>query len=350
MSTESVPKEREKVIGITYDLREDYENLDLSEEELAEFDSPQTIASIENVLSDLGYKTEKIGNLKNLVHYLSLGKRWDLVFNIAEGLYGFGREAQIPAILDAYKIPYTFSDPLTLSIALHKGRAKEIILNHNIPTPPFFIIEEIKDLIEIDSYLKNFKFPLFVKPVAGGTSIGVNSNSKVLNKEMLIDRIKNILNKYKQPAIVEKYLPGREFTVGILGNSDDAHILGAIEIIFEDGSEKGVYSYYNKENCEKVIKYIPASDKTAFLASEIALKVHKILNCKDSSRVDIRVDENGVPNFIEINPLAGLHPTHSDLPIIASTFGIDYKNLIKNIVNSAFERAKIYEKIKIIVK
>lgn len=323
-------------IGLTYDLRKDYINYGLSEEELAEFDSEETITSIQNTLNKLGYQTEKIGNLKNLIQKLSEGEKWDLVFNICEGLYGFGRESQVPAILDAYQIPYTFSDPLTLGIALHKGYAKEIVKNHGIPTPNFLVINKIDEIKNFKHW--NLNFPLFVKPIAGGTGIGISKKSKVLNFNELEEQVYNTIKKFKQPALIEEYLPGREFTVAILGTGENSKILGAMEIILKSEAEKDVYSYYNKENCEKLVYYKKADDEYAIEASNIALNVHKILNCKDSSRVDIRLDKNGIPNFLEINPLAGLHPTHSDLPIIASMHGVDYINLINFIVTSAFNR------------
>ncbi|MCX8059064.1 MAG: ATP-grasp domain-containing protein [Spirochaetes bacterium] len=328
-------------IGLTYDLRKDYVNLGLTEEELAEFDSEETIISIENTLQSLGFHTERIGNIKNLIKNLSDGKRWDLVFNICEGIYGYGRESQVPAILDAYQIPYTFSDPLTLSIALHKGYAKEIVKNHKIKTPDFYIIENLDELNKKINEIKklNINFPLFVKPIAGGTGIGVSKNSKVLNFRELEIQTEEIIRKYKQPAIIEEFLPGKEYTVAILGTGENSKILGAMEIILKENAEEEVYSYYNKENCEKLVYYKKAEDENAKEASKIALEVHKILNCKDSSRVDIRLDKNGVPHFLEINPLAGLHPTHSDLPIIASMFDFSYIDLIKFIVNSALNRA-----------
>ena len=166
-------------IGITYDLRKDYLVAGFGEEETAEFDSEETIAAIDRALQDLGYRTDRIGNIKSLTRRLAAGDSWDLVFNIAEGLRGFGREAQVPALLEAHEIQYTFSDPLVLSLTLHKGMAKRVVRDLTVPTPDFFLVENESDLAFID-----LPFPLFAKPVAEGTGKGVDSASKITMGEI----------------------------------------------------------------------------------------------------------------------------------------------------------------------
>lgn len=327
-----------RVVGLTYDLRDEYIRYGFSEEEIAEFDSEETINSLEKTLSNLGYSVERIGNLDNLIHQLSKGKRWDFVFNIAEGLYGYAREAQIPAILDGYKIPYTFSDPLTLSVALNKAWTKRIVKSAGLATTDFAVIEKPQDVSKID-----MNFPLFIKPIAGGTGIGVSEKSKVENLKELKIQSCYLINKYRQPVIVEPYLTGREFTIGIIGTGEKSNVIGAMEILLKDDAEKGAYSYFNKENCEKVVKYVPVNDEFSQKSCKLALDVHKLLGCRDASRVDIKLDENGNPQFLEINPLAGLHPTHSDLPMIANMYGISYEDLIRKIIESMMER--IYTKV-----
>lgn len=328
-------------VGLTYDLRDEYLKLGFNEEEIAEFDSEETINSLEKTLVNFGYSVERIGNIDNLIECLCKGKKWDFVFNIAEGLYGYGREAQIPAILDSYKIPYTFSDPLTLSVALNKAWAKRIVKSEGLPTTDFEVIEKIQDIEKI-----NLEYPLFVKPIAGGTGIGISDKSRVLNKKELKFQVDFLLNKYKQPVMVEPYLNGREFTIGIVGTNEKACVIGAMEILLKANAEEGAYSYFNKENCEKVVKYIPVNDKFSRQSCDLALKIHRLLGCKDASRVDIRLNEKNEPQFLEINPLAGLHPTHSDLPMIASMYGISYEKLIGKIIESLKER----ERIKVIVQ
>jgi D-alanine-D-alanine ligase len=320
-------------IGMTYDLQENYLAQGLSEEETAEFDLPETIEAIEDMLVSLGYETDRIGNIQDLTRRLVFGDRWDLVFNIAEGLRGYGREAQVPALLDAYGIPYTFSDPLVLSLTLHKGMTKRVIRDAGIPTPAFSIVESISDVGSIDLPL-----PLFAKPVAEGTSKGINEASKITHKEELAPVCDRLIKTYKQPALVEIFLPGREFTVGILGTGKDAIAIGVIEVILKQEAESGAYSYWNKKRYEDLVEYYLVEDTMAKRAIEVALAAWQVLGCRDGGRVDIRADLNGVPNFLEVNPLAGLNPTLSDLCIIATKVGIPYRYLIQAITSSALTR------------
>ena len=319
-------------VGLTYDLRQDYLPLGYNEDDLAEFDSPEVIEGLETALGQLGFQTERIGHIRRLVELLAAGRTWDLVFNIAEGLSGFGREAQIPALLEAYHIPYTFSDPLTLAVTLHKAMAKRIVRDHGLPTPDFVLIESPDDLGSVD-----LPFPLFAKPVAEGTGKGVTLLSKMESRADLwqADRL---LSKYQQPVLVETFLPGREFTVGVAGTGRDAHVLGLMEIILGERAEQDVYSYHNKENWKKLVTYKPADDLEAQKAARLALASYRVLGCRDAGRVDLRSDAAGNPCFMEINPLAGLHPTHSDLPILCAMHGIDYRDLIGRIMVSALKR------------
>ena len=205
------------LIGLTYDLRQDYLSMGFSEDETAEFDRIDTIEAIENVLNEIGHQTERIGNIWSVTKALSLGKRWDLVFNIAEGLYGIGREAQVPALLDAYKIPYTFSDPLVLALTLHKGMTKRVLRDLGIPTPDFAEVNSVRDIRNI-----NLPYPLFAKPIAEGTGKGITAASRIENRKQLETVCRQLLNDYQQPVLVETFLPGREFTVGIVGTGENA--------------------------------------------------------------------------------------------------------------------------------
>ena len=216
------------VVGITCDLREEYLAQGFSEEEAAEFDRPDTIEAIEQALRGLGYRTDRIGNIKSLASRLVSGHRWDIVFNIAEGLHGSGREAQVPALLDAYGIPYTFSDALVLSLTLHKGFTKRVIRDLGIPTPDFVVVESEADIQKVD-----LPFPLFVKPVAEGTGKGITAASKIAAVGDLKGVCRYLLAKFKQPVLVETFLPGREFTVGIVGTGPQAAALGVIEVILK---------------------------------------------------------------------------------------------------------------------
>jgi D-alanine-D-alanine ligase len=323
-------------IGITYDLRSDYLAEGYSEEETAEFDRPDTIQAIDAALQELGYQTDRIGNAKRLVERLAQGDRWDLVFNIAEGLHGVAREAQVPAILDVYAIPYTFSDPLVLGLALHKNLTKTVVAQAGILTPAFALASEPG---EIDAI--KLPFPLFAKPVAEGTSKGITGASKIVDHQALRQVTAELLHQFRQPVLVETFLSGREFTVGMTGTGAQAKVVGTMEINLLPGAETEVYSYVNKEKCEELVRYTlarPNDDPLVERVDEMALAVWRVLGCRDGGRVDIRCDGQGQPHFLEVNPLPGLHPQHSDLPILCGFMGVPYVDLIDRIVNSARQR------------
>ncbi len=323
-------------IGMTYDLRDDYLAAGMNEEETAEFDKISTIEAIDNAIRTMGHETVRIGNVTSLVQHLARGESWDLVFNIAEGVYGFGREAQVPALLDAYRIPYVFSGPLVQAVTLHKGIAKHVVRDSGLPTPGFAVINSAKDIAGVD-----LPYPLFAKPVAEGTGKGISAASKITDKEMLQTTCENLLATFKQPVLVETFLPGREFTVGIVGNGAEARSIGVLEVVLLDNSEPDVYSYHNKAFFEDLVEYRVVDDAEAQKAKEVALACYVALGCNDAGRVDLRSDGNGLPHFIEINSLAGLHPEISDLSIMAVRHGISYQQLISQIVCAAMSRLGI---------
>jgi D-alanine-D-alanine ligase len=320
-------------IGITYDLRDDYKAAGFTDEETAEFDSPETIAAIDGALQELGFVTERIGNIRMLAPRLVAGERWDFVFNIAEGLHGFGREAQIPALLEAWNVPCVFSDSLVLSLTLHKGLTKHVIRDIGIPTADFAVVETVADAEAL-----KMEFPLFAKPVAEGTGKGITAASKIDDSSQLVRACLDLLAKFQQPVLVETFLPGREFTVGIIGTGPDAKAPAVMEVIFTKNARQDIYSYENKEEWKGRIEYRLAEDEIAAAAAKTALAVWRGLGCRDGGRIDLRADAVGVPNFIEVNPLAGLRPGHSDLPILCELAGISYIELISGIVRSALKR------------
>jgi D-alanine-D-alanine ligase len=325
-------------IGLTYDLRSEYLARGYSEDETAEFDREETIAAIDAALTRLGHHTERIGNAWSLVKRLAAGSRWDLVFNIAEGMIGIGREAQVPAILDAYDIAYTFSDPLVMSLTLHKGMTKRVIRDAGVPTSDFSVVEEPAEAAHI-----GFGPPYFVKPVAEGTGKGVSSKSIVRRRQELPEACRALIEAYRQPVLVERFLPGREFTTAVIGTGRQAQVLGTMEVMLLAAAEQQVYSYHNKENSEELVRYRllrPADDPLAADVEQIALNAWRVLGCRDAGRLDLRCDRRGRPQFIEVNPLAGLHPEHSDLPIICGLVGIGFDQLISRIVASAEKRVR----------
>jgi D-alanine-D-alanine ligase len=321
-------------VGLTYDLRDEYLQAGYSEIETAEFDRADTIDHIESALQRLGYEVDRIGNVKQLAGRLVNGDTWDMVFNICEGMHGIGREAQVPALLDAYQIPYAFSDTLVCALTLHKGMTKDIVRAANIATPDYAIVRTVADVNNV-----TLEFPLFAKPIAEGTGKGISAMSKISDKAQLHRVCRKLLKEHAQPVLVERFLPGREFTVGIIGSGRRASALATVEIVLLDGADPEVYSYRNKENCEELVEYrlLPAGKLRRHVES-LALRAWRALGCRDAGRIDVRLDAQGQAHFLEVNPLAGIHPEHSDLPIMAKLVRTDYTTLIGKIMNSALQR------------
>ncbi len=317
-------------IGLTYDLRSWYLDRGYSMEDTAEFDKQDTVDAIDGALKNMGFETEPIGNCFQLIDALSAGKKWDLVFNIAEGLYGDGRESVVPAILDQYKIPYVFSGPVIMGISLNKHLTRLIVSAAGVPVSPGMLISEMKDVDRC-----NLKYPLFIKPVSEGTGKGITEKSLVTSESELRQMVEFLLTRFNQPALVEEYLPGREFTVGVIGSGDDATAIGGMEIECKDNLP---YSVEYKENYQIFCKYKPLTSEFSDECKTVALNVWKALGAVDAGRVDVKADRNGRLCFMEVNPLAGLHPVHSDLPILSNMIGIKYQTLIEMIMRSAIER------------
>ncbi|MDR1932542.1 MAG: D-alanine--D-alanine ligase [Spirochaetales bacterium] len=321
-------------IGLTYDMKTDYASSGLSQEEIAEFDSEETVAGLEAAIAGCGHTTDRIGNIRSLTARLAAGETWDFVFNIAEGLAGPGRESQVPCLLEAWNIPYSFSDPMVLALCLHKAMTKRVIRDAALPTADFAVLDSAAQAAGLA-----LPYPLFAKPVAEGTGKGISAASKIENPSELARVAAALLEKFHQPVLVETFLPGREFTAGLTGTGEAARLAGCMEIHYGEDAEGEVYSYANKAGYEQRISYTPGGDAAARAASALALAAYRLLGCRDGGRVDIRCDAAGAPHFIEINPLAGLNPVHSDLPIAARLSGVSYNELIRRILESAFKRA-----------
>lgn len=320
------------IIGLTYDLRSDYLKQGYSKEETAEFDKESTIEGIEQAIQNSGHRTERIGNAQSLMKALAEDKKWDLVFNIAEGLYGEGRESLVPALLDAYKIPYVFSGPVTLGVSLNKAFAKQIVRDSGVNTPLFHVVSQLSDIKEV-----LLEYPLFAKPMSEGTGKGIHATSVIHSPEELETVCRSLLADFNQPVLVEEFLPGREFTVGVLGCGKEAYVPGAMEIVYKKNTN-AVYSYFNKENYEDLVDYISVEGELLEQCKTVALRVWCVLNCLDGGRVDVKVDRKGKVSFIEVNPLAGLNYMSSDLPILCRLNGISFQELIDEILKSAIKR------------
>ena len=318
----------------------------IKEDTFAEWDTWETIEAVRNALMEKHFVTLVEANLDAFEKIKNLNP--DIVFNIAEGFWGLSREAQIPAMLDLLNIPYTGSDPLTLCVTLDKSRTKEILSYYGIPNPKFKVF--YNEAIDLGD---DFEFPLMVKPVAEGSGKGIFATSVVHNEATLIKEVERVNKEYEQPALVEKFLVGREFTVSILGNGEDTLVLPIIEIDFAPFPKDFVpiYSYEakwildGKEN-QLDIYQCPAkiSNDLRERIKEVALRAYRVLRCRDWSRIDIRLDESGVPNIIEVNPLPGILPDpkeNSCFPKAARTYGLSYNEMINEVLRAALKRHRM---------
>lgn len=320
-------------IGLVYDLKADYLAAGFAPHEVMEFDEEETIAGIADALRGLGHEVERVGRGTELTRRLAAGERWDLVFNFAEGVRGRSREAQVPAVCEMFDQPYTFSDPLTCAVTLDKPLAKRLVRDSGLPTAPFAVVET-----ERDAEAVSLEPPLFIKPAAEGSSKGVTDRSRVSSRSELREACAELLRTFRQPVLVEQYLPGREMTVGIVGNGDDARVVGVMEVVFKNGSD-GDYTALNKAEYVSRVEYrLLDGDLLGLRAREVALGAYRALSCRDVARVDLRCDENGEPCFLEVNPLPGLHPVTSDLPIMSGLAGISYDQLLGSIIDAAGRR------------
>jgi D-alanine-D-alanine ligase len=317
----------------------------IARDEFAEWDSPTTIAAVESALSKLGRVIRLEAN-EDYPERLRQAKP-HIVFNIAEGFYGVNREAHVPAICEFYGIPYSGSDPFTLSLCLDKARTKETLAFHGIPTPRFAVVRKTAELRAASDDLS---FPLFVKPLHEGSSKGITDRNLCVDYSQLRAQAKILLDNYNQPVLVEEYLPGREFTCAVLGNGDDAVVLPIVAMNFEtlpDGALP-IYSFdakfvWDRPEHPLEIFQCPARITGALQASieRVTLDAYRVLGCRDWARIDVRLDAAGVPNVLEVNPLPGILPDPADnscLPKAARAAGIGYDELIQSCLKYAAAR------------
>jgi D-alanine-D-alanine ligase len=317
----------------------------VARDEFAEWDSPVTIAAVESALSRLG-EVVRLEAKEDFPERLR-ATRPDIVFNIAEGFYGVNREAHVPAICEFFGIPYSGSDPFTLSLCLDKARTKETLAYHGIPTPRFAVVESLEDL---KGAAKKLDLPLFVKPLHEGSSKGITDSNLCFDRKHLIRQTEFLLENYKQPVLVEEYLPGKEFTCAVVGNGAEATVLPIVGMNFET-LPKGalpIYSFDAKfvwdrpENPLDIFQ-CPARITRELQASieRVTLDAYRVLGCRDWARIDVRLDSSGVPNVLEVNPLPGILPDPADnscLPKAARAAGIGYEELIQNCLKYAAAR------------
>jgi D-alanine-D-alanine ligase len=329
-------------VGFAYNVKRIKPTADAQEDSEAEYDSPSTLQAIREAIASWGHEVIDLEANQELPTVLA-ATPIDLVFNIAEGFKGRNRESQVPALLELLDIPYTGSDPATLAIALDKALAKRIVRQHGIHTPNFQIFTTGKERLNRDFT----EFPLMVKPVAEGSSKGVVSKSVVQDEAELREVVRELVSRYQQPALVEEYIRGREFTVGLLGERRP-RVLPPMEIVFlEVGDPNPVYSFQHKLDWNDRIRYdVPAPlDPTPLEKLRTAARAaFMALGCRDVARIDFRMDARGRFYFLECNPLPGLTPGWSDLVLIAQGAGMDYRTLIGEILSGAIRRYKERER------
>jgi len=331
-------------IAFLYNVRHHYPDpKDYRNQLEADFDDPITIRWQKKHLNNMGFEVIPIeADKKAYLKLYRLRKKISLVFNIAEGMHGKDRELQIPAILEMLKIPYTGSSPLSQGLILDKAKAKEIFLANDIPTLNFQLFKSEKDPLN-----SKLKFPVFVKPVAEGSSMGITNNSIANNEKELKHHVKVILDNFQEPALIEPFLEGREFSVAMLGNPPE------ILPIIEPDHNLLPKKYHNFDSLEvkwffedRNINYLTCPAKInkplEKKLKEICMAVWKALDVKDLCRIDIRCDSLGNPFVLEINAPPGLTPPEASLtsyfPLAARVAGINYEALLSRIINSALQR------------
>jgi D-alanine-D-alanine ligase len=341
-------------VGITFNLKKNTASDLPAVDTDAEFDEPETITAIKSVLERAGCAVTLYEATEDLPLRL-IREKPDIVFNIAEGINGRGREAQVPAILNYLHIPFTGSDETTMCVAMDKALTKTIAASRGVSTPKFRIVKcgaPLPDIGVLSVYSADpwngegappdneLTFPVIVKPNAEGSSKGISDLSIVEDAAALEEALAAKISAYKQDMLIEEYIAGREFTAGILGNGDELRVFPPMEIIFTDAAH-GIYSYEVKRNFRQFVRYECPPDISPVFQKEIeaaAEKIYRALECRDFARMDFRLSRDGRLYFIEINPLPGLAPEYSDFPMIAAFNGIDYATLIRKILDSALAR------------
>ena len=326
-------------IGLAYDLKDEVPlNREQPDDALEEYDSPETVEAIASVLESLGHSVSRLSGGRKFIDNI-LRNDVDFVFNIAEGRGTYrSREAQIPALMETLDIPYSGSDPQCLAVCLDKPLTKRIVQTAGIRTPRWQLITNKKELSELCR--DSFPLPAFVKPAFEGSSKGVRLSGRVETSEQM-DRVTGaLLEQYRQPVMVEEFIPGDEVTVGIVGNLPPK-IIGMMRILPRKRSDYFIYSLEVKRDWQNQVEYeCPAQLKARILQkiADFSLKAFETLGCRDVARIDFKLDREGMPYFLEINPLPGLNPKSSDLPIMAAKMGWDYQKLVSSIFRAALER------------
>ncbi|TWU71208.1 hypothetical protein ED733_002793 [Metarhizium rileyi] len=340
-------------IALVAEQRSTYLKLGYTKEECAALTHDGEVKAVAAALERLGHVVTLVPGVPSLVEHLATGrhKSWDLVFNMAQGFHGSARESHVPALLEAYLVPYTFSDAATMALCQNKANTKIILDHHGVPNAPFVVIPS-ENFSLLNRATLPSKYPLFVKPAAEGSSKGIDGFNKVDDFAELERAVRKL--KFRFPAqdiLVESFLPGREFTVSILGTRSAGRVIGIREHIWQQQPDGDAcqatheFAGWNSKLSEgNLLRYNDSHDMNdphVKAACQVALDTWAALGCLDAGRVDIRFDSRdagAVPNVLEVNPIAGLLPGHSPLPASAEENGLSFEALLAAIVESALTR------------
>lgn len=324
-------------IGLAYDLKTAITERHSVEDALEEYDSPETVETITSALEKKGHRTVKLGGGAQFIDNIRREKV-DFVFNISEGRGNYrSREAQVPAILEMLDIPYTGSDPLCLAVCLDKPITKKLVALAGIPTPKWLLINDAVELKKIN--WKGFPFPVIIKPAYEGSSKGIRLTSLAEDVKQAEAEVRKIFKNYQQPVMAEEFIDGEEVTVGVIGNSPPK-LVGMMRVVPKQKPRHFVYSlevkrdYVNQVDYESPVRLPKPVLKNL---EKYSINAFKTLGCRDFSRVDFRVGNDGTPYFLEINPLPGLG-SYSDLVIMAGKLGRKHEKLIGDVLDAAIER------------
>jgi D-alanine-D-alanine ligase len=312
----------------------------------AEWDSVETITAVKSALER--HHTVSLVEADRFAFAKLATLKPDFVFNMAEGWSGPSREAQIPVLLELLEIPYTGSDPLTLCICLDKSRTKEVLFANGIPTPPFTVVSVKDELHDV-----HLNYPLIVKPLYEGSSKGIFDSSVVRTPQQLETEALRVIESYRQPALIEEFLPGREFTVALLGNGRNLRVLPIIESKFDHlpSHASPINSFEAKWLWDTIDRPMDVMECPANISPSLQTEIEKlcrqvfdVLRCRDWCRIDLRLDAQGVPNILEVNPIPGVLPNpeeHSFFPTASAAAGLSYDDMINGVVSAALPRYKL---------
>ncbi len=329
-------------IGLAYDLKEAVcVGQGHPDDALEEYDSPQTVEALASAFEAAGHSVTRLGGGREFLARV-VDEQIDLVFNIAEGLGNYrSREAQVPSVLEMLGIPYSGSDPQCLAICLDKPLTKKLVAMAGVRTPMWRVIGSDVQLKAVT--WDEFPFPVFVKPAQEGSSKGVRFACRAEGPEEAARAVARLLGDYRQPVLVEEFIPGDEVTVGVIGNSPP-RVLGVMRVLPRKIEGDFVYTLEVKRDWERLVDYeCPArlAPDVIRAIADSSLKAFEALGCRDLARIDFRVSPAGLPHFLEINPLPGLNPHSGDLPIMAGKTGLSYEALILSVVDAALGRYRL---------